>query len=104
AWICLVVTGLDTLLGVSAGWPLVLRFLVLLAVIAPLAVVLGMPMALGLGQFEGRNVALLPWAWAINGAGSVIASPLANLVMVEFGYKVLLGLAFALYMMVAASQ
>jgi hypothetical protein len=47
---------------------------------------------------------LLPWAWAINGAGSVIATPLANLVMVEFGYKVLLGLAFALYMMVAASQ
>jgi hypothetical protein len=60
AWICLVVTGLDTLLGVSAGWPLVLRFLVLLAVIAPLAVVLGMPMALGLGQFEGRNVASCP--------------------------------------------
>jgi len=77
---------------------------VLLAVIAPLGVVLGMPMALGLGRFAGQSVALLPWAWAINGAGSVIASPLANLVMVEFGYKVLLGLAFALYMMVAASQ
>ena len=46
----------------------------------------------------------MPWAWAINGAGSVIATPLANLVMVEFGYKVLLGLAVALYMMVAASQ
>ena len=104
AWIGLAVAGLDPLLAASAGWPLVLRFAVLLVVIAPLAVVLGMPMALGLGRFAGRSVALLPWAWAINGAGSVIATPLANLVMVEFGYKVLLGLAFALYMMVAASQ
>ena len=83
---------------------MILRFAVLLAVIAPLAVALGMPMALGLGRFTGQTVALLPWAWAINGSGSVIASPLANLVMVEFGYKVLLGLAFALYMTVAASQ
>jgi hypothetical protein len=103
AWICLAVTGLDTLLAESAGWPLVLRFLVLLAVIAPLAVVLGMPMALGLGQFEGRNVNLLPWAWAINGAGSVIATPLANLIMVEFGYTMLLGIAFTLYVVVACS-
>jgi len=103
AWIGFAATSLDPLLAQSAGWPLVLRFAVLLAVIAPLAVLLGMPMALGLGRFEGQNVALLPWAWAINGAGSVIASPLANLVMVEFGYKVLLGLAFALYVTVAIS-
>jgi hypothetical protein len=104
AWIGLAVAGLDPLLAASAGWQLVLRFAVLLVVIAPLAVVLGMPMALGLGRFAGQSVALLPWAWAINGAGSVIATPLANLVMVEFGYQVLLGLAVALYMMVAASQ
>lgn len=104
AWIGFALAGLDPLLAASAGWPLVLRFAVLLAVIAPLAVVLGMPMALGLGRLAGQNVALLPWAWAINGAGSVIASPLANLVMVELGYKVLLGVAAVLYMAVAASQ
>ena len=104
AWIGLAVAGLDPLLAATAGWPLVLRFLLLLMVIAPLAVALGMPMALGLGRFTGRNVAVLPWAWAINGAGSVIATPLANLLMVEFGYTVLLGLAFALYVMVACGQ
>jgi hypothetical protein len=102
-WIVLAVAGLDALLTETAGWPLVLRFLVLLAVIVPLALALGMPMALGLGQFDGRTVTLLPWAWAINGAGSVIATPLANLVMVECGYSVLLGLAFALYVAVAWS-
>lgn len=103
AWIALAVAGLDALLTATAGWPLVLRFLVLLGVIVPLALALGMPMALGLGRFDGRTVTLLPWAWAINGAGSVIATPLANLVMVEFGYSVLLGLAFALYVVVAWS-
>ena len=35
---------------------------------------------------------------------AVIASPLASLVMVEFGYQMLLGIAFVLYMTVAASQ
>lgn len=103
AWIALAVAGLDRLLTETAGWPLVLRFLVLLLVIAPLALALGMPMALGLSQFDGRAVTLMPWAWAINGAGSVIATPLANLVMVELGYSVLLGLAFALYVVVACS-
>ncbi len=104
AWIGLAAAGLDPLLQASAGWPPALRFAVLLAAIAPLGVVLGMPMALGLGRFAGQSVALLPWAWAINGAGSVIASPLANLVMVELGYKILLGIAAALYVTVAASQ
>lgn len=104
AWIGLAVLGLDRLLVATAGWPLVLRFLLLLTVIAPLAVALGMPMALGLGRFSGRNVAVLPWAWALNGAGSVIATPLANLLIVEFGYVVLLGLAFFLYVVVAFGQ
>ena len=104
AWIGLAVAGLDPLLAATADWPLGARFLLLLMVIAPLAVALGMPMALGLGRFAGRNVAVLPWAWALNGAGSVIATPLANLLMVEFGYTVLLGLAFALYVMVACGQ
>lgn len=104
AWIGLAVLGLDRLMAATAGWPLVLRFLLLLIVIAPLAIALGMPMALGLGRFSGRNVAVLPWAWALNGAGSVIATPLANLLIVEFGYAVLLGLAFALYVVVACGQ
>src|SRR5262249_34894233 len=81
-----------------------LRSLVLLGGIAPLALGLGIPMALGLGRFAGQSVALLPWAWAINGAGSVIATPLANLVMVEFGYNLLLGLASALSVLVATTQ
>ena len=103
AWMAFAAAGLDRLLAATAGWPIVLRFLVLLAVIVPLALALGMPMAIGLGQFDGRTVTLLPWAWAINGAGSVIATPLANLVMVELGYTVLLGLAFALYVVVACT-
>lgn len=104
AWIGLAAAGLDPLLAATAGWPLATRFALLLVAIAPLGVALGMPMALGLGRFVAQNVALLPWAWAINGAGSVIAGPLANLVMVEFGYRTLLGLAFALYITVVASQ
>ncbi len=69
AWIGLAVLGLDRLLAAIAGWLLGLRFLLLLMVIAPLAVALGMPMALGLGRFSGRNVAVLPWAWRSTARG-----------------------------------
>ena len=60
-----------------------------------------MPMALRAQPVRRRTVTLLPWAWAST-AGSVIATPLANLVMVE-GATVLLALAFTLYVVVACS-
>ncbi|MFO1079414.1 MAG: hypothetical protein U1E23_02130 [Reyranellaceae bacterium] len=103
AWIALAWLGLDALLQGTAGGPLALRVAVLLAVVVPLGLALGLPMALGLGRLAGTDVALLPWAWAINGAGSVIATPLASLVMAEAGYPALLAAALAFYLVAGAS-
>jgi hypothetical protein len=72
----------------------------LLLLLAPVAFGLGMPFALGLGTLEKTNVAFIPWAWALNGAFSVIATPLANLIAVSWGYSRLLGLGLLLYVVV----
>jgi hypothetical protein len=48
---------------------------------------------LGLGRTGSGP--LLPWAWGLNGAFSVVATPVANLVALEAGFsRVLLSAAF----------
>ena len=46
--------------------------------------------------------ALLPWAWALNGAFSVVATPLANLTARAYGFSTVLICAMALYVVVMA--
>jgi hypothetical protein len=54
------------------------------AVMAPVSVALGLPFPLGLGRLGSGGA--LPWAWALNGAFSVVATPLANLIAIEQGH------------------
>ena len=69
--------------------------LVLLA-IAPVSIALGLPFPLGL-QRTGSG-AFLPWAWGINGAFSVVSTPLANLIALQEGYSGVLTGAMLLYL------
>lgn len=86
--------------SVALGLPLPAKVLVTLLVLALLAMALGMPFPLGLGAFDGERAAFLPWAWALNGAFSVIATPLANLMELSGGLRVLLIAAGGLYVIV----
>ena len=96
-WCALALIGLEPLLLATIGLPWAARAAILLAVTAPVSVALGMPFPLGLARFEaqdGRGAAFLPWAWGLNGAFSVVATPLANLVAIQSGFdRVLLGAA-----------
>jgi len=95
-WCLLAWFGLEPLFQLAAGWPLPLQSLLVVLLIAPLAFCLGFPMAIGLAQFAPANLAFLPWAWSVNGAWSIIATPLANLVALTIGLKPLVaGAAFA---------
>jgi hypothetical protein len=78
---------LPWLLG-TLGWPWLLRAAAVVAVVAPVSIVLGMPFPLGL-QRVGRGP-MLPFAWAVNGAFSIVATPLANLVATQAGLHWLL--------------
>lgn len=79
----------------SLGWPALLRATLVLLAVCPIAFAMGMLFPLGLGRV-GRGP-FLPWAWALNGAFSVVATPAANLLALEAGFSVVLSAAALLY-------
>ena len=73
----------DLFLGGTLG----LRVVVAVAALAPLGFLLGVPFPRGLGWLERRAPGLIPWAWGVNGAASVIASVSAALLALSFGFS-----------------
>ena len=78
--------------------PWLMRAAIALAVTAPLSIALGLPFPLGLTRVG--TGAMLPWVWGLNGAFSVVATPLANLMARQAGYSKLLIAAAVLYVIV----
>ncbi len=95
--------GLDPLMRACIGLPLAVRMLIAGALMAPLSVALGRPFALGTSSLGGWSDSLIPWAWAINGAFSVLATPLANILSVTGGWDIVIVLALLLYLSTAVS-
>ena len=91
------VLGLDPLMRACIGLPLALRLLIAAVIMAPLSFALGRPFALGTSSLGGYADSLIPWAWAINGAFSVLATPLANILSVTSGWNLVMVLALVLY-------
>lgn len=84
----------DTLLGL-ANW---VKLLLGIAMIAPLAFFMGMPLTLGLTQLQNNAPAYIAWAWGINGCASVLSAILAVLLAVHFGFSIVLLCAAGLYL------
>ena len=55
----------------------------------------------GLRQVERTAPALVPWAWAVNGAGSVLGPVLAMVIAIERGFVVALLVGAGLYVVAA---
>lgn len=83
----------------SLDLPFATRALLVLLVAAPPSLALGLPFPMGLSRI-GDSPAL-PWAWGLNGAFSVVATPLANLIAREAGFSWLLIGAAGLYLIAA---
>jgi hypothetical protein len=57
---------------------------------------MGTPFPGGLAWLREQAPGLIPWAWAINGCMSVLASVLAAMIALSFGFSwVLIGAALA---------
>ena len=78
------------------------KVLLSVALIAPLAFLMGMPFPLGLRRVAASAPGFLPWAWGINGFASVLSAVLATLVAIHFGFAVVIAIAILLY--AAAAQ
>lgn len=98
---CLVLMGLglDSLIQSSFALSIPLKILAVVVITAVPALVMGIPFPLGMAQVG--NGGMLPWAWGLNGAFSVVATPVANLIVREFGYSRLLLLCGLFYLLVS---
>ena len=89
---------LPKLLKGFIGYPLGLKACLTLIVLTPLGFLMGMPLPLGVRVVRDRMGMLIPWAWGLNGAMSVLGSVLAMFIAMNFGYSAtfLTGLGFYL--------
>jgi len=101
AWSAAVLAGLQPAILATLGAPWVVRAALVLVVAAPVSFALGLPFPLGLSRLGSGGA--LPWAWGLNGAFSVVATPLANLIAREAGYHLLLLCAAGLYIVALAA-
>jgi len=84
-------------LGLSFGGRLGLA----LAMIAPMGVLMGMPFPAGLKLLGKRRPESIAWAWAANGAASVVGSVGAVMVSLAAGYGWVLGVGAVAYIAAA---
>lgn len=78
---------LSCLFDLFLGQGLGLRLLVTMLALAPLGFLLGVPLPRGIQRLERRSPALIPWAWGVNGAASVVSSVAAALLALSIGFS-----------------
>ena len=74
------------------------RMLVAAAMLVPIGVGLGIPMPTGMRMLNTRAPQMLPWAWGINGALSVLGATLAIFIAMNWGFRAALLAAAATYL------
>ena len=88
---------LPRLLDLALAWPDPAKVALTIAVAAPLGFCMGMPFPLALSTYRGAKSPFIPWAWSVNGALSVVATPLANILAVSWGYSAVFLASLGLY-------
>ena len=102
ALIVLAAFGLQPLLRATIAAPFVLRIILTVVLLAPFGLSLGMAMPIGLGRLSTLYPAGVPWAWAVNGIASVLASVLAIAVALVSGFTITFLLAACFYLVALA--
>ena len=75
------------------------RMLIAVALLVPMGVALGVPMPTGLRLLNARAPQMVPWAWGMNGAMSVLGATLAIFIAMNWGFQVTLLTASATYLL-----
>ena len=97
------VLGLPPLIRGAITLGLGSRMVVAVAVLLPAGLVMGVPMPAGIRLLARRQTELLPWAWAMNGALSVVGATLAVFIAMNWGFSTTLLTGSAVYLLAAAT-
>ena len=97
----LLAVALAALTGWVGGSSVAVRSGAAVVAVAPLALLMGFPMPLGLARLHRGAPSLVPLAWGVNGFASVLAAPLAVLLAMTWSYHVVTFAAVGLYVAAA---
>lgn len=84
--------------------PLAARIVFAVLVLAPVGLLMGQPFPLEFKHLESRANSLLPWAWSMNGAASVLGSVAAVALAMTYGFNVALMVGLACYVVAFAAR
>ena len=79
-------TVLPALLKAAIAWPLSARMALAVALMTPAGMVMGVPLPAGIRILARSQPQLVPWAWAMNGALSVLGAILAVFIAMNWGF------------------
>ena len=85
------------------GYPLIVRALISVLLVAPPALCMGMPFPTGLRAASDIDPALVAWACGVNGSASVFGSILAVVLAMIGGFSAVLLLSTGIYVVAAVS-
>ena len=94
--------ALPFIVRAAVGWPLPSRILLAAGLMVPAGLVMGIPLPAGVRIVAARQPELVPWAWGINGALSVLGATLAVFIAMNWGFTVTLICGAAVYASAAA--
>lgn len=79
------------------GFPMAVKILATAIFVLPLGFAMGMPLPAGLTAAGFHGEGTVAWCWAINGAASVVASPLAVTMAMSGGFNTVLIISLLVY-------
>lgn len=85
---------LFTTLIVLPDWA---RIIISVVLVFPLGWFMGQPFPLGLRLIERERLGIIPWAWGVNGAASVLGSSLTLTLAIAMGYNMTLLIGVVVY-------
>jgi hypothetical protein len=89
--------GLARLIDIGIPWPLPVRMAFAVALVAPVGILLGIPLPGGMRLVAIDRAEIIPWGWGINGAFSVVGATLAVFIAMNWGFSVTLACAALSY-------
>ncbi|MBI4888181.1 MAG: hypothetical protein HY824_13890 [Acidobacteria bacterium] len=81
----------------AIAWPLPLRVTAAAGLLVPAGVLLGVPLPAGMRLVAASRPELIPWAWGLNGALSVLGAAAAVFVAMNWGFSSTLSTAALIY-------
>jgi hypothetical protein len=97
---------LSPLFASLAGWPVLARALLSAVLLAPLGLLMGSFLPLGVLAAGEEMAEVVPWAWGLNGAASVLGSVASVALAMNLGFNItlLVGLLFYLIAFLSARK